>query len=200
MILANMGYNVTSLIAGLGIGGIAIGLALQNILGDLFSSLAIYFDKPFKVGDFVIVDQYMGTVKHVGVKTTRIEALQGEEIVVSNSDLTNSRIQNFGVMQRRRIAFNFGVTYDTSAEKLKAIPGWVKKIIDDIEITEYDRSNFKGFGDSSLDFENVYYLNSGDYNEYMNTQEEINLAIVQKFEEEGVEMAFPTQTVHVKKD
>lgn len=198
LILSNMGYNVTSLIAGLGIGGLAIGLALQNILGDLFSSLAIYFDKPFKVGDFVIVGQYMGTVKHVGVKTTRIEALQGEEIVMANSDLTNSRIQNFGIMKRRRIVFEFGVTYDTPASKLEQIPGWVKEIIDKPEITEYDRSHFKAFGDSSLNYENVYYINSGDYNEYMDVQQAINLSIVKKFEAEGVEMAFPTRTVYMK--
>ncbi len=198
-VLSNLGYNVTSLIAGLGIGGIAIALALQSILGDLFSSLTIYFDKPFKVGDSIMLGNQMGTVKKVGIKTTRIQSLQGEELVVSNSELTTAQIRNFGVMERRRAAFNIGVTYDTPVAKMKKIPEMIKKIIEKEKETEVDRIHFKTFGDFSLIYEIVYYYNSGEYAEYLDAQERINLAIMEKFEKEDIEMAFPTQTVYVKK-
>jgi small-conductance mechanosensitive channel len=200
LILANLGYNVTSLVAGLGIGGIAIALAVQNILGDLFNSLAIYFDKPFKIGDFVVVGEYMGIVKKVGIKTTRIQALQGEELVFSNSDLMSARIQNFGVMQKRRIVFTVGVTYQTSAEKLRAIPDMVKEIINKQEQVEVDRVHFKTFGDSALIYEVVYYVLTGDYNQYMDIQEQINLGIVNRFEKEKIDIAYPTQTVFIEKE
>lgn len=199
LILSNMGYNVTSLIAGLGIGGVAIALAVQNILGDLFSSLAIYFDKPFKVGDFVAIGDQTGTVTKVGLKTTRIQVPQGEELVIANSELTSAQLRNFGVMTRRRVLFNIGVTYDTPHKKLQAIPEILKKVIETSKETEVDRIHFKNFGDSSLGYEIVYYVNSGEYVDYMNVQQEINLAIVEQFEKEGIEMAFPTQTVYVKK-
>lgn len=199
LVVSNMGYDVTSLIAGLGIGGIAVALALQNILGDLFSSFAIYFDKPFKIGDFVIVGSDMGTVKKVGIKTTRIETLEGQELVVSNSELTAARINNYGRMEKRRVVFSFGVTYDTPKKKLEKIPSFVKGIIDEQEGVEFDRAHFKSFGESSLLYEVVYYRLTGDYNQYMDTQQDINLALVGKFEEEGIEFAFPTQTIHLKK-
>ena len=198
MLLSNLGYNVTSLVAGLGIGGIAIALAVQNILGDLFNSLAIYFDKPFKIGDFIIVGEQMGVVKKVGIKTTRIQALQGEEIVISNSDLMGARVQNFGVMQKRRIVFSVGVAYGTPPEKLKKIPEMIKEIISKQEMASADRAHFKAFGDFSLNFEAVYYVETGDYNKYMDTQQAINLGIVEKFAAENIEIAFPTQTVYVK--
>ena len=150
LILSNLGYNVTSLVAGLGIGGLAIALAIQNILGDLFSSLSIYFDKPFKIGDFIVVGDQMGTVKKVGIKTTRIQLLQGEELVVANSEITKSQLRNFGVMERRRLVLNIGVTYDTPAEKLEKIPGYIEEIIKGEENTEVDRIHFKSFGDSAL--------------------------------------------------
>lgn len=199
LFMSNLGINVTSLIAGLGIGGIAIALAVQNILGDLFNSLAIYFDKPFQIGDFVIVGEQMGTIKKVGIKTTRIQALQGEEIVVSNSDLMGARIQNFGVMQKRRIVFTVGVTYQTPAEKLRQVPDMIKGIISQQEQAEVDRAHFKSFGDSALVYEVVYYVLTGDYNRYMDTQQAINLGIVNKFESEGISIAYPTQTVYVSK-
>lgn len=199
LLLSNLGYNVTSLIAGLGIGGVAVALALQNILGDLFSSLAIYLDKPFKIGDFIVVGDYMGTVEKVGIKTTRLQALQGEEIVIPNNELTNSKVQNFGVMKKRRIVFNIGVTYDTPKNKLEKIPNIIKEIIEKVKGAEIERIHFKSFGDFSLGYEIVYYVNSGEYVEYMDIQQEINLNIVEKFEKEKIEMAFPTQTVYVKK-
>ena len=200
LILSNMGYNVTSLIAGLGIGGIAIALALQNILGDLFSSLAIYLDKPFKVGDFVVLGDQMGTVKKIGIKTTRIQTPQGEELVVSNSELTKSQVRNFGVMERRRNLQHIGVTYDTPAEKLKRIPGMIKEIIDKQSNVDCDRIHFKSFGDSSLIFEVVYYVKTGDYKKFMDMQGKINLEIVEKFNQENIEIAFPTQTLYIKKE
>ncbi|MFH1523024.1 MAG: mechanosensitive ion channel family protein [Patescibacteria group bacterium] len=199
LIFSNMGYDLTSLIAGLGIGGIAIALALQNILGDLFSSLAIYFDKPFKVGDFVVLGDQMGTVKKIGLKTTRIQVPQGEELIVANSELTKAQVRNFGVMERRRGLIHLGVTYDTSHEKLKKIPEMLKTIIEKQDDTEADRIHFKTFGDSSLLYEIIYYVNSGDYATFMDIQQSINLAIIDKFEKEKIEIAFPTQTLYLKK-
>lgn len=199
LLLSNLGYNVTSLIAGLGIGGIAVALALQNILGDLFSSLAIFLDKPFKVGDFIVMGEHTGTVKKIGIKTTRLQALQGEEIVVPNNELTNSKVQNFGVMQKRRAVFTVGVAYSTPKEKLEKIPQMIREIIEDLKRTEVDRIHFKSFGDSSLVFEIVFYVNSGAYADYMDVQQAINLGIVKTFEKEKIEIAFPTRTVYLKK-
>jgi small-conductance mechanosensitive channel len=199
LLLSNLGYNITSLIAGLGIGGLAVALALQNVLGDLFSAISIYFDKPFKVGDFIIIGNYMGVVKKIGMKTTRIQTLQGEELVVSNNELTATKIQNFGRMERRRIVFSVGVTYDTPYEKLKKIPDMIKDIIGNQKMAEVDRVHFKSFGDSSLNYEIVYYVNVPDYNAYMDIQQTINLDIVKKFETEKIEIAYPTRTVYVKK-
>jgi small-conductance mechanosensitive channel len=199
LILSNLGVDITSLIASLGIGGVAIALALQNILGDMFSSFSIYFDQPFRVGDFIIVGDHMGTVKKIGLKTTRIEALQGEEIVISNTELTSTRVRNFKKMSKRRIVFAFGVTYDTPVAKLKKIPEIVGSCIDPLEHAEMDRAHFKSFGDSSLDYEVVYFVKTGDYKEYMDTQQTINISILDKFEKEGIEMAFPTRTVYLNK-
>jgi len=199
LILSNLGYDVSTLIAGLGIGGIAVALALQNILTDVFSSFSIYFDKPFQIGDFIIVGDDAGVVKKVGIKTTRIQTLQGEELVISNKELTEARIHNYKKMKKRRIVFGFGVVYETSTEKLKKIPSIIKDIIDKIELADIDRVHFQKFGDFSLNFEVVYYLNSRDYNTYMDVQQEINLAIKERFEKEGIEMAYPTQTIFVNK-
>lgn len=199
LLLSNMGYNVTSLVAGLGIGGVAVALALQNILGDLFSSLTILLDKPFKIGDFIEVGESYGTVKKVGVKSTRIDLLQGEELVVSNSELTNSQIRNFGVMKTRRAIFTIGVVYGLSPQILKKIPSIIEDIIKKEGKTEIERAHFKEFGDFSLIFEVVFYVNSPDYIEYMDIRERVNLEITEQFEKEGIEMAFPTQTVFVKK-
>ncbi len=199
LILSNMGVNINSLIAGLGIGGIAVALALQNILGDLFSSFAIYFDKPFVVGDFVVVGKHLGTVEKIGIKTTRIRALQGEEIVISNKELTSTRIQNFKKMEKRRIVFGFGVTYGTPNDKLKQIPSIVTDIIKQQENAYPDRVHFKEFADSSLNYEVVYFVESSDYNQYMDIQQHINLNIKEKLEQAGVSMAFPTRTVHLEK-
>ncbi len=196
-VLSNMGVNVNSLMGALGIGGLAVALAVQNILNDLFSSFSIYFDKPFEVGDFIMVGEHMGIVEYIGVKTTRIRALQGEEIVLSNQELTTARIQNFKKLKERRVAFRFGVTYETSNEVLKKIPGKVKKIIEEAEMARFDRAHFYRFDDSALTFEVVYFLLSAEYVDYMDTQQEINLKIKAMVEKEGAGFAYPTRTVHV---
>jgi len=199
MILSNLGINVSSLIAGLGIGGIAVAFALQNILGDLFSSFAIYFDKPFKVGDFIIIGDHLGTVEKIGIKTTRIKSLRGEELVVSNTELTSTRIQNFKQMQERRITFTFGVVYQTTQEKLQKIQGMVKDIIESVKMTRFDRAHFNSFGDSSLDFEVIYFVLSPDYNVYMDINQEILFKLKEKFEDEKIEFAYPTRTIYMEK-
>ena len=198
-LIDNLGYDITTLVAGLGIGGIAIALAAQTILGDLFSYLVIFFDKPFEIGDFIIVEDKMGTIEYIGIKTTRIRTLSGEQLVCSNTDLTNSRVHNYKRMQERRVLFSFGVVYDTPAQKLKTIPDLVRKIVESLEHTRFDRAHFQSFGDFSLNFEVVYYVLSPDYNIYMDRQQSINLHIFELFHREQIEFAFPTQTVFMNK-
>ena len=200
VVLSNLGVNISSLVAGLGIGGIAVALAVQGILSDLFSSFSIYFDKPFEVGDFVVVGDIMGTVQKVGVKTTRIASLQGEEVVISNQDLTSARIRNYKKMEKRRAVFSFGVVYDTPQKLLVQIPDMIKDIIASQELTEFDRCHFHTFGDSALEFETVYYISTGEYNDYMDVHQAIHLEIKKAFEEKGIDMAFPTRTVHMVKE
>jgi len=199
VVLSNFGYNVSTLAAGLGIGGLAIAFAFQAILGDIFASFSIYFDKPFKVGDFIIVGNDMGSVKHIGIKTTRIQTLQGQELVISNKELTETRVNNYKKMERRRISFTFGVEYDTKLKKLEKILEIVKEIFKKIKIADLDRVHFKQFGDFSLNFEVVYYVNKPDYLVYMDTQQEINFMLKERFEKESIQFAFPTQTLFVKK-
>ncbi|MFP4624702.1 MAG: mechanosensitive ion channel family protein [Gemmatimonadota bacterium] len=189
--------DITALIAGLGVGGIAVALATQNILGDLFASLSIVLDKPFVIGDFIIVGDMMGTVEHIGLKTTRIRSLSGEQLVFSNNDLLSSRIRNYKRMNERRILFSFGVVYQTSREQLERIPAVVREVIEAEENTRFDRAHFQGYGPSSLDFEVVYYMLVPDYNTYMDTQQAINLELFSRFEALGIEFAYPTQTVFV---
>jgi small-conductance mechanosensitive channel len=196
MILDNFGVNITTLVASLGIGGIAVALALQNILGDLFSSLSILLDKPFVVGDFIIVDGTAGTVEYVGLKTTRLRSLGGEQVVFSNSDMLKNRIHNYKRMQTRRIAFGIGVTYQTTVEQLQTIPGMVREIVGQQPLATFDRAHFKAFGASSLDFEIVYIVGSSDYAAYMDIQQAINLALLDRFTREAIKFAYPTQTLH----
>ncbi|BBM69098.1 mechanosensitive ion channel family protein [Rhodothermus marinus] len=195
--LDNFGVDITALIASVGIAGVAIGLAVQNILGDLFASLSIVLDKPFVVGDFIIIDNYMGTVEHIGLKSTRIRSLTGEQLVFSNSDLLNSRIRNYKRMQERRIVFTVGVVYQTPKEKLEKIPQIIREIIEAQEMVRFDRAHFKEFGPSSLNFEVVYWVLDPDYTLYMNIQQAINLALFERFQQEGIEFAYPTQTLFV---
>lgn len=193
--LDNLGANVTALVAGLGIGGMAVALATQNILSDLFASLSIVLDRPFVVGDFVIFGDIMGTVEYIGIKTTRIRSLSGEQIVCTNGDLLGSRIRNFKRMQERRVVFTVGIVYQTPAEQLEIIPGLIREAIEAQSHTRFDRAHFKSFGDFSLNYEIVYYVLVPDYNVYMDIQQTINLSIYRKFEELGIEFAYPTQTV-----
>jgi len=198
-VLQILGYNITALVAGLGIGGVAIAFALQGILSDIFASFSIYFDRPFKIGDYIVVGDDSGTVKNIGIKSTRIQTLQGEELVISNKQLTEARIHNYKKMEKRRNAFTLAVVYGTSTEKLKKIPLIIKKIIEKFELVELDRVHFKKFGDFSLNFEIVYYLNSPDYKQHMDIQQEINLDIKEEFEKEKIEFAFPTQKILLDK-
>ncbi|HET9512914.1 MAG TPA: mechanosensitive ion channel family protein [Gemmatimonadales bacterium] len=193
--LDNLGVDITTLVAGLGVGGVAVALATQNILGDLFASLSIVLDKPFVLGDFIIVDEMQGTVEHIGLKTTRVRSLWGEQVVFSNADLLKSRLRNFGRMMERRVNFKLGVTYQTPREKLTLIPEIVREAITSQDRTRFDRSHFASFGDSALVFDSVYYVLSSEYLVYMNIQQAINLRIHERFEEEGIEFAYPTQTV-----
>jgi len=198
LILDNLpGVEITALVASLGIGGIAIALGVQSILSDLFASLSIILDKPFVLGDFIIVDSYLGTVEYIGLKTTRIRSLSGEQLVFANSDLLQSRIRNYKRMAERRVVFSVGVTYQTAHAHLKSIPEWIEAIIADLDLTRFDRAHFQAFGDYALKFEIVYYVLDPDYNRYMDIQQAINLAIYQKFEEEKIDFAYPTQTINL---
>jgi len=195
--LDNFGVDITALIASVGIAGVAIGLAVQNILGDLFASLSIVLDKPFVVGDFIIVDNHLGTVEYIGLKSTRIRSLTGEQLIFSNSDLLKSRIRNFKRMQERRVVFTIGVVYQTPREKLEKIPQLIREAIEAQELVRFDRAHFKEFGPSSLNFEAVYWVLSPDYTTYMNIQQAINLLLVERFAQENIEFAYPTQTLYV---
>ncbi|MBQ5962026.1 mechanosensitive ion channel family protein [Massilia sp. ZL223] len=197
MILDNFGVNITTLVASLGIGGIAVALALQNVLGDLFSSLSIVLDKPFVVGDFIAVDDISGTVEYVGLKTTRIRGLGGEQVVFSNSDLLGSRIRNFKRMETRRIVFAIGVTYEIGRQQLRAIPAILREVVEAQPQVRFDRAHFKSYGASSIDFETVYIVQTADYGAYMDIQQAINLALFDRFAEEGIDFAYPTQTVYL---
>ena len=195
--LANLGVNVIPLLAGLGIGGVAIALAVQTVLSDVLASVSIALDKPFAIGDFLILDTFMGTVEHIGVKSTRLRSLWGEQIIMSNADILASRVRNYGRMYERRVVFQFGVTYDTPLEALRAIPAVVRRIIESQEKTRFDRCHFMSYADSSLQFETVYYVLAADYNVYADLQQAINLAIFEEFQKMGVEFAIPTRTLHI---
>ena len=200
LVLDNLGFNITTLIAGLGVGGIAVAMASQNILADLFASLSILLDKPFKVGDFIIVGDLLGSVENIGLKTTRLRSLGGEQLVFSNADLLSSRIRNYKRMQERRVMFTVGVEYSTASEKLKRIPRMIKDIVESIQSTRFDRSHFMSYGDFSLNFETVYYVLSPDYNIYADIQQEINIKLFQKFEDEQIVFAFPSRTIYFADD
>ena len=188
--------NLSGVVVGLGVGGIAIALALQNILSDALSAFSIYFDRPFEIGDFIVIGDYAGTVTKIGIKSTRVKLLQGEELVISNKELTSKSVRNFKKLEKRRIVFTVKVICDTSVEKLKKIPKIVAKIIKETDLAELDRVHFREFGDFSLDFEVVYYIATGDYTKYMDIQQQINYGILEEFEKENIEMAYPTQKIY----
>jgi small-conductance mechanosensitive channel len=196
-ILSNVGVNITAFVASLGIGGVAVALAVQNILGDLFASLSIAVDKPFEVGDFIGVGTFAGTVEYVGLKTTRIRSISGEQLIMSNADLLKQPVSNYKRMSTRRIVFSFGVTYDTPLDQLEAIPALVKGIIESSDKVRFDRAHFKSFGDSALNFEVVYIVLESAYGTYMDVQQMINLELMRKLSALGIGFAFPTRTVHI---
>jgi small-conductance mechanosensitive channel len=199
-ILVIFKIDLSGVVVGFGIGGIAIALALQNVLGDAFSAFSIYFDRPFEIGDFIIIGDYAGTVTKIGMKSTRVRLLQGEELILSNRELTTSSVRNFKKLEKRRIVFVVHVAYNTPFEKLKKVHKLIEEIIGRIEWAKLDMIHFKEIGDSSFDFEIVYYMQTPDYSKYLNTQEKINFAIVEAFQKEGIEMPFPTQTIFLKSD
>ena len=197
--LDNLGINITTLIAGLGISGIAVALAIQNILGDLFASFSIVLDKPFVIGDFITIDDCMGTVEHVGLKTTRIRSLSGEQLIFANADMLKSRIRNYKRMNERRVVFSIGVVYQTPYEKIRQIPEMIRKAVESNSPTRFDRAHFKEYGDFALKFEVVYWIQNPDYTVYMDIQQAINLDLYKQFAEAGIEFAYPTQTLLLQK-
>lgn len=198
LILSNLGYDITTLVAGLGVGGIAIAFALQNILSDVFASFSIYFDKPFKVGDFIIIGDDLGVVKKIGIQSTRLTTLEGDELVLSNKQMIETRVHNYKKMRKRRVAFEVKVDPKTSVKKLKKIPKIMERIISKLGKVKFDRSHFKKFGDFGIVFETVYYIDSSDYNVYMDIQQDINLKTKQTFEKEGIKIAYPMQKLFLK--
>lgn len=199
MSLSSLGINISALVTGLGVGGIAVALAAQNVLGDLLASLSIVLDKPFVVGDLIVTRTEKGTVEHIGIKTTRLRSVSGEQLILSNKDLLESRVQNFKSLKERRVLQGFGVTYSTSANVLEEIPEMVKKIVTSYEKLRFDRCHFIKYGASSLDFEVVFFVLDSDYTLYMDHQQKILLAIFREFENRGIEFAFPTETIYIEK-
>lgn len=199
LLLDNLGVKVSTLVTGLGIGGVAVALAAQTILSDLFNYFTIYFDRPFEVGDYIIIGEYMGTVEHIGLKTTRLRSLGGEQLILANTDLTNSRVRNYKRMERRRVVFSIRVAYTTDLKRLRLLPELLTEIVKNMPGITFDRAHFVAIKEDSFVFEVVYYVNSGDYRRYMDIQQEINLQITEKFAELGVEFAYPTHSLYLQK-
>jgi small-conductance mechanosensitive channel len=198
--LDNLGVNITALVTGLGVGGIAVALALQNILGDLLASLSIVLDKPFVIGDSITVGDFTGTVESVGLKTTRLRSVNGEQIIFPNGDLLQSRIRNWGRLAERRVVLAFGVVYATPPEQVERVPALVREVIEAQDLVRFDRAHLKALGASSLDFEVVYWVLSPDYTAHMDRQHAINLGLLRRFAEEGIDFAFPTQTLIMERN
>lgn len=199
VLLQNLGVNVSAIVGGLGIGGIAVAFALKEILADILAYFSIQFDKPFQEGDSIVIGDDRGTVKHIGLKSTRLQSVQGEELIIPNQDLTGSRLRNFKKMGKRRVVFGFGVAYETPTKKIKKIPGIIKNIFAGRKLAELDRVHFKELGDFSLNFEVVYHFKGRNYRAYLGSQQAINLAILEEFEREGIQLAYPTQKVFISK-
>jgi small-conductance mechanosensitive channel len=198
--LNNLGVDITALVAGLGVGGIAIALAVQNILGDLFASLTIVLDRPFVVGDFITVDDYQGTIEQIGLKTTRLRSISGEQVIFSNADLLKSRIRNNKRMNERRVAFKTGVTYATAHEKLEKIPSLIRGIVEKQSGVRFERCHLATLGDWAIVFETVFHMTHPDYAKFMDTQQRINLEILRQFADIGIHLAYPTQTLRVENE
>lgn len=195
--LSNLGVNITAFVASLGVGGIAVALAVQNILGDLFASLSIAVDKPFEVGDFIVIGPLAGTVEHVGLKTTRIRSLGGEQIVMANASMISSTIQNYKRLQERRIVFEFGLSYDTATDAVKQAPAIVEEAIRAQQQVRFDRAHLRGFGKEALEFECVYIVKDPGYNLYMDIQQAINFHLLERFTRIGAKFAVPVRAIKV---
>lgn len=195
LFLQNIGIEIGALVTGLGIGGVAIAFAAQTILSEIFSYFTIFFDRPFEVGDYINIGEFSGTVEHIGLRTTKLRSIGGEQLIFSNKDLTNSRVKNFKRMEERRVAFSLCVIMDTPNEKLKQIPNMIKEAIETQENTQFERAHFAAYTDFGLRFDIVYRFLNSDYNQYMDTQQEINYKIKEFFENNQIELAYPTQTV-----
>ncbi len=198
-LLSNFGFNVTTLLTGLGIGGMAIALASQTLLGDLFNYFTIIIDQPFTIGDTVKVGGVTGTIKSIGLKGTRLTSTTGEQVVMSNTDMTKSVLLNFNVMNKRKVTTKIGIKYDTPAEKAKEIPSVVRHIVEAAPDTEFGRAHFYEFGDSSLNYEIVYFIMDKDYDMYMDRLQQVNFAILDEFTKMGVEFAFPSHSIYMEK-
>jgi len=198
MALDNLGVDVTTLIAGLGIGGVAVALALQNVLGDLLASLSIVLDKPFVLGDTITVDDLTGKVEHIGMKTTRLRSVGGEQLILSNGELLKSRIRNWARLTERRVVLAFGVAQETPADAVERISAMARELVEGQDLTRFDRAHFKGFGATSLDFEVVYWILTPDYTAFMDRQQAVNLGLLRAFEGMGVHLASPTPRVVVE--
>jgi small-conductance mechanosensitive channel len=198
-ILSQFGVDVSKVLTGLGIAGVAVAFALQSILGDIFASVSIYFDKPFKPGDYVeLNDGREGTVIKTGIKSTRIKLLRGEELVISNKDITETRLHNLERMETRRVELDLRVKYGTPKAKLEKIPKMLEAIVKKQKKAEFLRAHLKTFKESSILFELRYQIKGNDYTVYMDIQQAVNLAVIDAFEKEGIEFAFPTQTIHIE--
>ena len=195
LFIQNLGVEIGALVTGLGIGGVAIAFAAQTILSEIFSYFTIFFDRPFEVGDFINTGDYSGTVEHIGLRTTKLRSIGGEQLIFSNKDLTNSRVKNYKRMEERRVAVSISVVYDTPNEKLKQIPDMLKEIIETQSDTRFDRAHFSAYTEFCLKFDVVYYYLSSDYNRYMDTQQEINFKIKEYFENNHIHFAYPTHTI-----
>jgi small-conductance mechanosensitive channel len=194
----NFGFDVSTLLASLGVGGIAIALASQAILGDLFSYLVIFFDKPFEIGDAVTLsNDVTGTIEYIGIKTTRIRSVSGEQLVISNTNMTNSTIRNWKRMEQRRVAFKLGVVYRTSYRLLQQIPSLVKAIVLEQQQVRFDRAHLQEYGNYSINFEIVYFITAPDYNLFMDTHQAVLFRIHEEFSKLGIEFAMPTQTLFI---
>lgn len=195
--LSNMGVDITALVAGLGVTGVAVALGVQSLFKDAFASLSIIADKPFVIGDFIIVGDMMGTVERVGLKTTRVRSLSGELLIFANGDLLDSRIRNFAQMEERRIAFPFSLACDTPPDVLEEVPALVRGRIENVPDVRFDRCHLKSFADSVLTYETVYFVLTADYQKYMDAQQAVNLSILKAFAEKGIRLAYPTRTLFV---
>ena len=198
-IITSFGYDITTVVASFGVAGVVLAFGLQHVLSDIFASFSIFFDKPFNVGDFITVGDNWGVVKKVGMRSTRIQSLQGQEVIIPNQELTSAQIHNYKKMEKRRVQFGFGLIYDTSSEKIEKALEITKQVVSSVELVDLDRVHFKEYGDFSLNFEVVYHVKTSDYTKYMDVQQEINLKLKKAFEKEKIEFAFPTQTVIINK-